>query len=94
MNPESPAVSALMTAYNDVTGQDAKPFVMKGGKAAPARPSVGPAPSHYHEYVNACLQGGPTTSAFDWACRMTEWGFLGNLAQLQPGQRLVCKDMK
>lgn len=74
---------------------DAEPaFVMKGGKAAPARPSVGPAPSHYHEYVNACLQGGPTTSAFDWACRMTEWGFLGNLAQLQPGQRLVCKDMK
>lgn len=34
MNPESPAVSALMTAYNDVTGQDAKPFVMKGGTYA------------------------------------------------------------
>ena len=34
VNPESPAVSALMTAYNDVTGQDAKPFVMKGGTYA------------------------------------------------------------
>ena len=69
-------------------------FVMKNGKTAPAMPMVGAAPSHYHEYVNACLQGGETTSSFAWACRMTEWGFLGNLAQLQPGKRLVCANMK
>jgi len=77
------------------THYDAEPvFVMKNGKKAPKLPSVGAAPSHYHEYVNACLQGGTTTSSFAWTCRMTEWGFLGNLAQLQPGKKLVCRDMK
>ena len=74
---------------------DVEPVVvMKNGKTVPALPAVGPAPSHYHEYVNACLQGGQTTSSFAWACRMTEWGFLGNLAQLRPGRRLVCSEMK
>lgn len=77
------------------THYDAEPvYVMKNGKSAPGLPMVGTAPTHYHEYVNACLQGGTTTSPFAFACRMTEWGFLGNLAQLRPGERLVCKDMK
>ncbi len=34
MNPESDAVSALISAFNHVTGRDAKPFTMKGGTYA------------------------------------------------------------
>ena len=77
------------------THYDVEPvLVMKNGKSAPALPAVDAAPTHHHEYVNVCLQGGSTRSSFAWACRMTEWGFLGNLAQLQPGKRLVCREMK
>ena len=57
-------------------------------------PSVAAAPSHYHQYVDCCLGGGKTTSPFDMACRMTEWGFMGNLAQLRPGERLDCSKME
>jgi hypothetical protein len=73
------------------THYDAEPyFVMKDGSRPPAMPTVGAAPSHYHEYVNVCLQGGRTRTPFSMAGRLTEWGFVGNLAQLQPGKKLEC----
>lgn len=34
MDPSSPAVKALLDAYNDVTGEQAEPFTMKGGTYA------------------------------------------------------------
>ena len=34
MDPDSPAVQALLLAYNQATGEDAKPFTMKGGTYA------------------------------------------------------------
>ena len=74
---------------------DAEPYyVMKDGKTPPPMPAVGAAPSHYREYVDACVGNGKTTSGFEMACRLTEWGFVGNLAQLQPGKNLVCAKMK
>lgn len=77
------------------THYDAEPyFVMKDGKNPPPMPPVGAAPSHYREYVDACLGNGKTTSGFDMSCRLTEWGFVGNLAQLQPGVRLDCAKLK
>ena len=63
-------------------------YVMKDGSTPPALPSVGPAPSHYHQYIDCCLGGGKTRSAFSMAAPMTAWGFMGNLAQLRPGERL------
>ena len=76
------------------THYDVEPYyVMKDGSGAPGMPGVGAAPSHYHEYVNCCLCGGKTTSGFEMASHMTEWGFLGNLAQLRPGEVLDCAKM-
>ena len=77
------------------THYDVEPcYVMKDGSNPPSMPSVAAAPSHYHQYVDCCLGGGKTTSPFDMACRMTEWGFMGNLAQLRPGERLDCAKME
>ena len=64
-------------------------FVMKSGVTAPQAPYVGAQCSHWHEFVNACLRGGKTQSAFDWTARMTEMSLMGNAAQLTPGK--VCK---
>jgi predicted dehydrogenase len=74
---------------------DSEPcYVMKDGSTPPDLPAVGAAPSHYREYVDACLGNGKTTSGFERACRLTEWGFVGNLAQLQPGRLLDCAKLK
>lgn len=63
-------------------------FLMKDGKAAPRVPRVGSAESHWREFVTACLTGSPTASSFAWTARLTEWGLMGNAAQLQPGEVL------
>ncbi|MBR4651911.1 MAG: Gfo/Idh/MocA family oxidoreductase [Kiritimatiellae bacterium] len=60
----------------------------KGGKPPPL-PHVGPAPSHWHEWVNCCLQGGTPTSSFAWAGRLTEMVLLGNMAMLKPGNQIT-----
>ena len=64
-------------------------IVFKNGAAAPKLPDVGKPPSHWHEYVNACLDGGTTTSSFSWAGRMSEMVLLGNAAMTTPGKRLA-----
>ena len=64
-------------------------IVLKNGSAAPALPDVGNAPSHWHEYINACLNGGTTTSSFSWAGRLTEMVLIGNAAMAKPGVRLA-----
>ena len=66
---------------------------MKDGSNPPSMPSVGSAPSHYHSYIDCCLRGGRTASDFAMASRMTAWGFMGNLAQLRPGERLDCSKL-
>ncbi|MCQ2389213.1 MAG: Gfo/Idh/MocA family oxidoreductase [Kiritimatiellae bacterium] len=62
--------------------------VLKSGKAAPGVPMSGPAPSHWADYVDCCLQGGAPRSNFGWAARMTEVTLLGNAAQATPGVEL------
>ncbi|MBR4170567.1 MAG: Gfo/Idh/MocA family oxidoreductase [Kiritimatiellae bacterium] len=64
-------------------------IVLKNGATPPALPDVGKAPTHWHEYVNACLRGGNTTSSFAWAGRLSEMVLLGNVAMSQPGKRLA-----
>ena len=63
-------------------------YLMKNGKAAPQVPRVGTAESHWREFVTACLTGRKTASSFDWTSHLTEWGLLGNAAQLRPGEVL------
>ena len=62
--------------------------VLKNGKTPPAAPMSGPAPSHWAEYVDCCLQGGTPRSSFAWATRLTEMALLGNQAQAKPGVAL------
>ena len=77
------------------THYDVEPcYVMKDGSRPPAMPGVGAATSHYHQYIDCCLGGEKTRSGFDMASHLTEWGFIGNLAQLQPNKRLECAKMK
>ena len=64
-------------------------FVMKDGGPAPEAPSVGPAVSHWHEYVDCCLSGGTPASSFAWAGRLSEMTLIGNLAQSRPGETLA-----
>ena len=61
-------------------------FVMKNGARAPDAPDVATVCSHWHEFVNCCLQGGKTRSDFSWTARMTEMSLMGNAAQLTPGK--------
>ena len=58
--------------------------VLKSGRVV-APPAVGPAPSHWHEYVNCCLDGGTPTSSFAWAGRLSEMVIRGNEAMVIPG---------
>lgn len=71
----------LLSTHYDVTPY----FVMKDGRTPPSAPGVDSVPSHWHEFINACLQGGTTQSAFSWTARMTAMGLMGNAAQLTPG---------
>ena len=61
-------------------------FVMKNGARAPDAPDVATVCSHWHEFINCCLQGGKTQSDFSWTARMTEMSLMGNVAQLTPGK--------
>ena len=71
----------LVSTHYDVTPY----YVMKDGSTPPCAPEVDSVPSHWHEFVNACLQGGTTQSSFGWTARMTAMGLMGNAAQLTPG---------
>lgn len=68
-----------------------------GGKAdnsiAASLPGGGPHTSHYCEFVDACLQGGTTTSPFSISAKMSEWCMTGNLAQLRPDEWLNVEDL-
>lgn len=64
--------------------------VLKKGGTAPALPQVAKnVPSHYHQYLDCCINGGSPTSAFAWSARLTDVILLGNEAQLRPGKRLL-----
>lgn len=65
--------------------------VMKGGRAAPAIPSLAAAPTHYHEFVDACLKGGGATcrSDFAWSSYMCEAIASGGVAERLPNRRHV-----
>ena len=61
-------------------------IVLKNGKTIVDAPDVATVCSHWHEFVNCCLQGGKAQSDFGWTARMTEMSLMGNAAQLTPGK--------
>lgn len=63
-------------------------FIMKNGKKAPEMPALPEVRSHYHEYLDCCLDGGAPRSRFAWSARLTETLILGNEAQLLAGKTI------
>jgi len=55
----------------------------------PVVPPVLPAaPSHYHEFVNACLEGGTASTDFAWSTYLMETVLIGAAAERVPNTRL------
>ena len=73
------------------THYNVDPFIVdrKGLRSPLELPGGGAAPSHYAEFIEACLRGGTTTSPFSVSAKMSEWCMTGNFAQLTPGKRLT-----
>lgn len=58
----------------------------KNGKRLPLWiPHVAPVQSHYHDFIECCLDGGKATTDFSWTCKLTDWLLLGRKAIDNPG---------
>ena len=70
------------------------PIVLdKQGKQLPMDlPGLEPVSSHYHEFVDCCLDGGKATTDFSMACKVTDWLLLGRAAINRPGQSVAMSD--
>ena len=71
-------------------GKDAgEAFVAKNdGSFAMKMPYIEPAQSHYHDFIECCLDGGTTLTSFDWTTKLTEAIVRGNMAIANPGQKV------
>ena len=74
----------LLSVHYDV----APAVVLKNGRVL-TPPKLEPVPTHWHEYVNCCLEGGTPTSSFAWAGRMSEMVLRGNEAMTNVSARLI-----
>ena len=68
--------------------KDAAYVVRNDGKPmkAPQLPAV---PSHYHEFVDACLEGRKASTDFDWTTWMMETILAGEIAERVAGTKLA-----
>ena len=69
-----------------------KPPVMldKNGKRRPIElPFLEPVGSHYHEFVNCCLDGGKAATDLSWTTKLTDWLLLGRAAIDRPGETVT-----
>lgn len=62
--------------------------VLKNGGSFASKPFAPQLKSHYHEYLDCCLDGGKARSRFEWSARLTESIVAGNMAQRNPGVAL------
>ena len=51
-------------------------------------PALPPAPTHFHEFVDACLEGRKASADFDWSTWMMETILTGEIAERLPGTAL------
>ena len=64
-------------------------FIPKhSGAAKPAKPLLPPWPSHYHEFLNGCIEGKRTSADFATVVPMVESILLGNVAERVPDMTL------
>ena len=62
--------------------------VSNSGTAIPV-PDVGPAPSHYHEFVDCCLAGKRAATDFAWSTFMRECVIAGEIAERVQGVKIA-----
>ena len=52
-------------------------------------PTVGPAPTHYHEFLNCVISGNKAATDFSWSTYMRECVIAGEIAERVPGVKIV-----
>ena len=52
-------------------------------------PQLPAAPTHYHEFVDACLEGRKAAADFDWSTWMMETILAGEIAERVAGTKLA-----
>jgi len=52
-------------------------------------PTVGPGPSHYHEFLNCVISGAKAATDFSWSTYMRECVIAGEIAERVPGEKIV-----
>ena len=66
----------------------AEAFVAKNdGTFKMAMPYLEPVQSHYHDFIECCLDGGKAVSDLSWTTKLTETIIRGNLAIRNPGAK-------
>ena len=59
-------------------------------KGCPVKvPDVGPAPTHYHEFVDCCLAGKAAATDFAWSTYMRECVIAGEIAERVVGRKIA-----
>ena len=51
-------------------------------------PTVGPAPTHYHEFLNCVVRGGKAATDFSWSTYMRECVIAGEIAERVAGTKI------
>ena len=52
-------------------------------------PTVGPAPTHYHEFLNCVVRGGKAATDFSWSTYMRECVIAGEIAERVAGTKIA-----
>jgi len=70
-------------------------FIAKNKNAPkPTKPDLPPWPSHYHEFLNGCIEGKRTSADFSIIAPMVEAVLLGNVAERVPDTTLTWDSAK
>ena len=64
-------------------------FVIRNDGTPMKGPQLPAAPTHYHEFVDACLEGRKASTDFDWTTWMMETILTGEIAERLPGTKLA-----
>ena len=68
-------------------GKDFAWAVRNDGRVVVA-PTVGPAPTHYHEFLNCVVKGGKAATDFSWSTYMRECVIAGEIAERVMGTKI------
>ena len=64
-------------------------FVVRNDGTVASGPEVGPAPTHFHEFIDRCRDGRRAAADFAWSTHMMELILTGTIAERLPGRKLA-----